>query len=223
VCNTKNNDVVPLPVVITIANIDCDKENRAILENTIAKPINDGLHRLFQKKINLHFNEAANIATISDEIGGNNNDDFISLNTRTFIAGDLAFFSLILGKENWSSKWCHWCMLSPKEWAIDGHEKREKWTIEKIYEICNNVASNTLTEAPQNIKGCTAEPLIDCIPIENFVLSILHIIIGIWNSLVECLFEWVEERIEVLPPNVVKARNRVLYATFKTFISEWSL
>jgi len=100
VCNTKNNDVVPLPVVITIANIDCDKENRAILENTIAKPINDGLHRLFQKKINLHFNEAANIATISDEIGGNNNDDFISLNTRTFIAGDLAFFSLILGKEN---------------------------------------------------------------------------------------------------------------------------
>jgi hypothetical protein len=70
-------------------------------------------------------------------------------------------------------------MLSPKEWAIDGHEKREKWTIEKIYEICNNVASNTLTEAPQNIKGCTAEPLIDCIPIENFVLSILHIIIGI--------------------------------------------
>jgi hypothetical protein len=58
VCNTNNNDVVPLSVVITIANIDCDKENRAILENTIAKPINDGLHRLFQKKINLHFNEA---------------------------------------------------------------------------------------------------------------------------------------------------------------------
>ncbi len=98
--NTNNNDVVPLSVVITIANIDCDKENRAILENTIAKPINDGLRRLFQKKISLHFNEAVNIATISNETGGNNNNDFLSLNTRTFIAGDLAFFSLILGKEN---------------------------------------------------------------------------------------------------------------------------
>ena len=213
--NTNNNDVVPLSVVITIANIDCDKENRAILENTIAKPINDGLRRLFQKKISLHFNEAVNIATISNEIGGNNNNDFLSLNTRTFIAGDLAFFSLILGKENRSIKWCNWCMLSPKEWAIDGHEKGEKWTIEKIYEIQNNVAGNNLAETPQNIRGCTAEPLIDCIPIENFILSILHIIIGIGNSLIECLFEWVEERIEVLPPNVVEARNRVLYATLK--------
>jgi len=182
---------------------------------TEIKPINDGLRRLFQKKISLHFNEAVNIATISNEIGGNNNNDFISLNTRTFIAGDLAFFSLILGKENRSSKWCNWCMLSPKEWAIDGHEKGEKWTIEKIYEIRNNVAGNNLAETPQNIRGCTAEPLIDCIPIENFILSILHIIIGIGNSLIECLFEWVEERIEVLPPNVVEARNRVLYATLK--------
>jgi hypothetical protein len=44
------------------------------------------------------------------------------LNTRTFVAGDLAFFSLSFGGKKHSSKWCNWCMLSPKEWAVDGHE-----------------------------------------------------------------------------------------------------
>ena len=56
-------------------------------------------------------------------------------------------------------------------------------------------------------------PLIDAVPIENFILSVLHILIGMGNSLVDCFLEWVEERVEKLLPVEVEARNRVLYAT----------
>ncbi len=58
-------------------------------------------------------------------------------------------------------------------------------------------------------------PLIDSVPIENFILSVLHIIIGMGNSLISSFLEWVEERVEKLLPNEVEARNRVLYATLQ--------
>jgi hypothetical protein len=74
-------------------------------------------------------------------------------------------------------------MLSPKEWSVSGHERGELWTIDKIYDIRQQVSDGTLTEAPQNIKGCTEKPLIDAVPLENFILSILHIVIGVGNTL----------------------------------------
>ncbi len=117
---------------------------------------------MFGKVFNLYFNAFSNAVTIGDEVSTPEiqaSNSCLSLNTRTFVAGGLAFFSLILGKENRSSKWCNWCMLSPKEWAVDGHEPGEKWSIQKIYDVRNAVKNNNLTEIPQNIKGCTEEPL----------------------------------------------------------------
>jgi hypothetical protein len=158
---------------------------------------------------------ATNMAKLLERptLEGESNNNSLCFSTRLFVAGDLAFFSLILGKENWSGKWCNWCMLSPKEWADQGHEKGEHWTIEKIYDIHRNVTENNLPETPQNIRGVTELSLIEAVPIENFILSVLHILIGMGNSLVDCFLEWVEERVEKLLPVEVEARNRVLYAT----------
>jgi hypothetical protein len=103
-------------------------------------------------------------------------------------------------------------MLSPKEWSVFGHNKGELWTIDKIYDIRQQVEDGTLTEIPQNIKGCTEKPLIDSVPIENFILSILHIIIGVGNAFVDAFLEWIEERVEQLHPDEIGARNRCLYA-----------
>jgi len=40
----------------------------------------------------------------------------------------------------------------------------------------------------------------------------LHIIIGIGNSLVDVLFDWVEWRIEKLTPAEITVRNSMMYA-----------
>ena len=58
-------------------------------------------------------------------------------------------------------------------------------------------------------------PLFNAIPINNYVLSVLHIIIGIGNSLVDFMFEWIESHVEQLTNDEVAARNSVLYAMIK--------
>jgi hypothetical protein len=132
--------------------------------------------------------------------------------TRTLTAGDHSFFAAILGKENMSGSWCTWCMLSKARWIDAAHLPGELWTIEKIYEIHHNVTENGMPAIPENGKGCTDKPLFNAIPICNFVIPILHIIIGIGNSLVDCIFEWIEERIEKLTPDQIQAWNSFLFA-----------
>jgi len=139
-------------------------------------------------------------------------EESILMESRAFIAGDLSFFATILGKENMAGSWCTWCTLSKAQWSAADHPIGEPWTIEKILDIRRNVEENNLCEVPENIKGCTAKPLFDAVPVCNYILSILHIIIGIGNSLVDGLFEWVEERIEKLTDPEIQARNSVLFA-----------
>ncbi len=55
-------------------------------------------------------------------------------------------------------------------------------------------------------------PLFDAVPINNYIVSVLHIIIGIGNSLVDVLFDWVEWRIEKLTPAEITVRNSMMYA-----------
>jgi len=134
-----------------------------------------------------------------DERPDNNNNRGIVLQIRAFIAGDLAFSATILGKPNMSPCWCTWCMLSKFQLNIEGHRAGPEWTVDKIVEIRNNVA-NGLAEKPETIFGCTHSSLFDAVPINNYIVSVLHIIIGIGNSLADVLFDWVEWRIEKLTP-----------------------
>jgi hypothetical protein len=90
------------------------------------------------------------------------------------------------------------------------HPIGELWSIEKICNIRQNVLENNLAEIPQTIRGCTENPLFDAVPV-SYVLSVLHIIIGIGNSLIDGLFEWVEERVKQLTVHEMEARNSVLF------------
>jgi hypothetical protein len=60
--------------------------------------------------------------------------------------------------------------------------------------------------------GCVKRPLIDAVPIDNFILSVLHIIIGIGNTLLDDFYEWIEWRVEKLTQQEVAHRNTVVYA-----------
>jgi hypothetical protein len=125
----------------------------------------------------------------------------------------MAFFATVLGKENMSGKWCNRCYLSAIDWSLHGHRRGELWTLEMIENVRQNVELNNMPETPQNLKGVTNRPLIEAIPVSNYILPILHIIIGMGNSLVDAFLEWIEERIEVLDVRQVQAQNTIIYAT----------
>jgi hypothetical protein len=171
------------------------KDTYDILEQTIAPPLNEGMRRIINKFAAVHQPPAGNpiITLAAERPDNNNNNRGVVFEIRAFIAGDLAFYATILGKPNMSPCWCTWCMLSKLQWCAKEHCTGLKWTIEKIFEILHNVATNGLAEKPDKIFGCTHSPLFDAVPIKNCIVSVLHIIIGIGNSLVDISFDWVSK------------------------------
>ena len=119
----------------------------------------------------------------------NNYISHITIPTRILISGDLAFFATIVGKNNMSGHWCHWCMLSPPEWENCDHEKGNKWSIQLIKDNLKKQFSN-LDMTPYDKKGCVLPMLFDRIPIENYLFSLLHAEIGIGNKIISSFYTW---------------------------------
>ncbi len=49
-------------------------------------------------------------------------EHLISLPINVLRTGDLAFFLTLLGKENMSTAWCPWCILSKAQWNVNNHQ-----------------------------------------------------------------------------------------------------
>ena len=130
---------------------------------------------------------------------------------RVLICGDLAFFAAVLGKVNMSGKWCVWCQLGPSEWSVPNHDTGEGWTIKKMHELRENIiACQVIT--PADKKGIVEAPLIDAVPVDHIIFSLLHAQIGVGNKLLSSFLEWVDYRVENLPQEVIDARDAHILA-----------
>jgi hypothetical protein len=156
----------------------------------------------------LHYNNPEEpVAPFLDETLSTNsseNDDCFSLCTRLFISGDLAFFSKDPWKRKYGSMLVHLVHASTKGMV-------ELWSIEKIHNIRNQVEAKQLAEEPCNIRGCTERPLFYAVPVENFIIRLLHIIIDMGNALVDGLIEFIEAKVEKLEKVEVEARNHTIF------------
>ena len=47
-------------------------------------------------------------------------DGVFLITHESFLAGDLMFLAMIMGKEGFSMAWCNWCKLSKAEWQCFG-------------------------------------------------------------------------------------------------------
>ena len=61
---------------------------------------------------------------------------------------------------------------------------------------------------PSVKKGVVQEPLIDAIPIQNIIFSLLYAEIGVGNKLLDSFFEWVDYRVESLSIEEMDARDK---------------
>jgi hypothetical protein len=207
-------DLEPFSIVMQVGNIDIAKDTRSVLERTLGIPLNESVKRVHGKKVVVRLldNDTPTITLTEELPGEQENNNFISFHVRTFITGDLAFFAIILGKENMSTQWCTWCKLSRVKWSNPNHVRGEPWSIEGIQNVHFSVAENNLHEMPENIRGCTAVPLFDAVPIENFIVPMLHLLIGVGNALLESFLDWIEERVETITPPEIVMRNEVIFA-----------
>ena len=91
--------------------------------------------------------------------------------------GDLKWMAMLLGMDDMSGEWCIFCLLRQKEW-LEG-KTGEKRTIEKICEL----AKQNLSGAKR--RGVKFSPYWDFIPIDNYAVPLLHLMIGVFNDAID--------------------------------------
>ena len=122
-----------------------------------------------------------------------------------YVTGDLAFYAMVLGKEGMSGNWCHLCRLSRAEFsnlAKDG----DPWTWELYREVTERVQSSS-DKKPQ--LGVKTAPWWDFIPLDHYVVPLLHCLIGIGNDILTAFRETVSESIDYISTEEIQARQLI--------------
>ena len=104
------------------------------------------------------------------------------------MCGDMAYFAAVLGKVNMSGKWCTWCKLAPSAWKMCNHVIGEPWTISGMVEVREQVENGTISDKPANRRRMVKKILIDSIPIDHVIFSLLHAKIGVGNKVLDSFF-----------------------------------
>ena len=110
-------------LIVRLAEIECRKDTYEIVKETIGPIINSELKHLREiGVVYLFYNHDTNY--YMTHVGyGCPLPGYILLKScaiRLFMTGDLAFYSLCLGKVNMESKWCTWCDLVCKPFSTSG-------------------------------------------------------------------------------------------------------
>jgi hypothetical protein len=115
---------------------------------------------------------------------------------RVLLTGDLAYYAAIQGREGASGNWCLYCQAFKTEWRKNKCS-RDAWTIAKLKEVRKKFASTTPLADQQardkyNSKLGTArmgvrigEENIFNVDLDDYVVSGLHILLGLTQDLLE--------------------------------------
>jgi hypothetical protein len=125
-----------------------------------------------------------------------NNVETIVRPTRVIMSGDLAFFVTTLGKVTSSGSWCSRCDLPRKLWEEADHASESMWTIQHLKNVLAGLLDGTVEDTPTFWRGITQDPLFDSVDLINYILSLLHIKIGVGNQLLKMLLDWIDMKLE---------------------------
>ena len=168
-----------LPVYTTVACADvyCRKEEGLILEETIMKWLEADLKRVFDSELVIEE------ASVEDGIIRDDRCTVVSdyetkiklitpntmastskrkvIKVEQLLAGDFAFQSYCLGKEDMSGIWCLYCLLRANEWSEKNHKKGTLWTIQSL----TAMAGSSKTGVDR--LGVKVEPKFPWIPVSH--------------------------------------------------------
>jgi hypothetical protein len=186
--------------------VECKKDTWDVLENTISVPLNESL-LIIKDNPRLHIIKSTKNGTFYVSLGNCVKHDASDIVLREvainlFMTGDLAFYSLVLGKENMSGKWCWHCNLSAKEWR-DKSATGTLWTLDNMKE---HLVRNS-EGIPDRVKGITKEPLVTAIEPYDYVFNPLHSLdLGLNHIIKQFFYPFVDYLVEDVPEEEVALR-----------------
>lgn len=192
--------------IVKTAHIDCKKDNGTIIKGTISTGIKDSVEKVAEGSLELVGGEAKFI-----EGRG-------AIAPKLYLTGDLAFYAMVLGKENSDTYHCPYCLLSKAEWQSPDHEKGELWTIQKLQDMVKKAKQFTKASDRPKAKGVKEDPHWPSIDPENYIIPILHLSIGLGNYVIKAMLDWINLEIVEISEEEVVVRNTL--STTMTSIAE---
>jgi hypothetical protein len=160
----------------TIGNAWCRKDNAKIVMNTFGALLNGDLKTLpsFISIVEGQAEFGANAAA----------QENILINL--FMAGDILFYNMVIGKEGMLGWWCSYCKLFKNDWQELGHKRGEPWTIETLTEHAEQIANQQINAKDiRAVCGVRGKPVFDALLLRHFITPILHLTIGKGNNVLE--------------------------------------
>ena len=133
---------------------------------------------------------------------------------KLFVCGDLAFFTTISGRENYSSCGCPYCDLTRYNWGQDGvcikPSDSNEMTLYRLKTIARNVIAN-MTADSSKTNNTTQTHGVKCLPLWNidpsrFIVPILHIEIGLVNKVWVSFKDYLSDNVDMITEDEQKAR-----------------
>jgi hypothetical protein len=161
---------------VTIGNARCRKDNADIIMNTFGTQLNDDLKTL---------PTTISIVEGRAEFGANEESEK-NIPINLFMAGDILFYNMVIGKEGMSGWWCSYCQLFKNDWQQLHHQRGEPWTIELLREHAERIANGSVDSKDiRAVCGVRGKPVFDALPLRHFITPILHLTIGKGNNVLE--------------------------------------
>ena len=135
-----------------------------------------------------------------------------------WVVGVLAFQFLVQGRDGGSGHHCARCLASKPDW------KDERFVGEPLCHARLCTIADMVKEAatrgdkldPNEARGVKDKAfLCNHIPIENFLTPVLHAVVFLANRALDGIMEWIQERVEQCPKELVQARIAFLDAALE--------
>ena len=188
---------------ISVAEILCRKDNADLLDKTVKTELTKGLRTIAKNKLVISHKDS----TIDCGFESSGDDSEVSMSTGMYIVGNLALYGMLLGKEGMSGNWCHICKLSKKEFS-DLVRNGDPWAYDEMESLANWYKEKVKMKPSTDPKlGMKDVPWFTFIPLNHFVVPLLHCLIGIGDNVLSKFRDIISEHIEYISPEELDTRK----------------
>ena len=197
--------------IYSLADVHCKKDTGELLNNTIMDLMVNGMNEIAAGK--LIFNEIVHeegdmelkeykveLVETVDEASSTG----VIKNPRSYLTGDLAFLSIMLGKENFEGWWCNFCKGYRPNWQQKGCSF-QPWSITKL--IAQALKNEVEDLAGTDRMGVGSMPVLK--EGTTVIFPGLHGLLGIGNQLLNYTFDVIDQYIEPIAPDELLLQSSV--------------
>ena len=211
----------------SLGSMKCKKDTYELIIKTMGPSMNNGVQKVLladgktARDIIVCLTDNLVHVTIQGDdtaaainINIDNAEHVITCKPRFRITGDLAFYSLIVGKPSMDNKWCCWCkFFCAQDWEMGSDSDTEEWTKQKLKMMLERIQSGEKMTA-QDRCGVKCKPIIDVDP-SIIVIPPLHLKLGLFNRAIinpkgNSFWSWMECRVEMISDDELNVRHQLL-------------